>query len=103
MDKVLNHLICTTIQSGFFTGAVRSFFALGALLSSRLVPGTSMISLFAMPIGRVYTHTMMDHLIRHEQLRNILAHGENPTSFPIFVGAVQDTSGGMMFMGTRLS
>ncbi|KAJ7463625.1 hypothetical protein FB451DRAFT_1265074 [Mycena latifolia] len=81
-DKVLNKLIRTAVQSGFFTAV----FALGTLLSFRFSPGTYMIALFALPIGRIYTHTMMDHLITREQLRNLLSNGANLVSFPQFAG-----------------
>ncbi|KAJ6595027.1 hypothetical protein DFH09DRAFT_1357796 [Mycena vulgaris] len=79
-DKVLNRLIRTAVQSGFFTAV----FALGTLLSFRFSPGTYMIALFALPIGRIYTHTMMDHLNSREQLRHILSNGENIISVPNF-------------------
>ncbi|KAJ7692437.1 hypothetical protein B0H17DRAFT_1200496 [Mycena rosella] len=82
-DKVLNRLIRSTIQSGFFTAV----FALGTLLSSRFSPTTSMISLFALPIERIYAHTMMDHLISREQLRNILSSGGSLISAPNFAVA----------------
>ncbi|KAJ7463560.1 hypothetical protein FB451DRAFT_1264895 [Mycena latifolia] len=84
-DEVLNHLIRTAIQFGFFTAV----FALGSLLSFRFSPGTFMIELFSIPIGRIYTHTMMDYLITHEQLRNLLTKSGNTgnmVSFPQFAG-----------------
>ncbi|KAJ7463549.1 hypothetical protein FB451DRAFT_1264865 [Mycena latifolia] len=71
-DEVLNRLIRTTIQSGFFTAV----FALGTLISFRISPGTQLIALFALPIGRIYTH----------QLRNLLANSGNLVSFPQFAG-----------------
>ncbi|KAJ6609077.1 hypothetical protein B0H10DRAFT_140210 [Mycena sp. CBHHK59/15] len=67
-NQVLNVLIRGAVQSGVFT----SIFALGTLLSFRYSPGTYMIAIFALPIGRIYTHTLLDHLIAREQLRNIL-------------------------------
>ncbi|KAJ7460238.1 hypothetical protein FB451DRAFT_1500599 [Mycena latifolia] len=81
-DEVLNRLIHTAIQSGFFTAV----FALGSLLSFRFSPGTFMIGLFSISIGRIYTHTMMDYLITREQLRNLLANEGNLISFPQFAG-----------------
>ncbi|KAJ7463558.1 hypothetical protein FB451DRAFT_1264891 [Mycena latifolia] len=51
-DEVLNRLIRTAIQSGFFTAV----FALGAMLSFGFSPGTYMNALFVLPIGRIYTH-----------------------------------------------
>ncbi|KAJ7463606.1 hypothetical protein FB451DRAFT_1042867 [Mycena latifolia] len=84
-DKVLNRLIRTAVQSGFFTAV----FALGTLFAFRFSPGTQMIALFSLPIGRIYTHTMMDSLITREQLRNLLSNGGNGNlvSFPQFAGA----------------
>ncbi|KAJ7463562.1 hypothetical protein FB451DRAFT_1492907 [Mycena latifolia] len=81
-DEVLNRFIRTAIQFGFFTAV----FALGSLLSFRFSPGTFMIGLFSIPIGRIYTHTMMDYLITREQLRNLLANEGNLISFPQFAG-----------------
>ncbi|KAF8171190.1 hypothetical protein K438DRAFT_1982180 [Mycena galopus ATCC 62051] len=95
-DKVFNRLIRTAVQSGFFTCGysgpsnercnelkrVRNsaVFALGNLFSFRFAPSTYMVALFALPIGRIYTHTMMDHLISREPLRNSLStHGFIPT------------------------
>ncbi|KAF7368511.1 hypothetical protein MVEN_00174300 [Mycena venus] len=78
-DKVLNRLIRTAVQSGFFTVV----FALGTLLSNRFSPGTYMIALFALPIGRIYTHTMMSQLVTREELRDMLSNRGNHVSFPI--------------------
>lgn len=69
-DRVLNRLIRMAIQSGAFTGAcasingdlgsmqraIQGVFALGTLLMFRLFPDTQMLTLFALPIGRIYTH-----------------------------------------------
>ncbi|KAF8184548.1 hypothetical protein K438DRAFT_1598313 [Mycena galopus ATCC 62051] len=68
-DKIFNRLIRTAVQSGFFT----SVFALGNLFSFRFAPGTYLIALFNFPIGRIYTHTMMDHLISREPFHNNLS------------------------------
>ncbi|KAJ6462922.1 hypothetical protein C8R45DRAFT_1107990 [Mycena sanguinolenta] len=78
-DRLLNRLIRTAVQSGFFPAA----FALGTLLSSRFSPETAMVSLFALPIGRIYTHTMMDQLVSREELRGMLASRGNHLSFLI--------------------
>ncbi|KAJ7463575.1 hypothetical protein FB451DRAFT_457146 [Mycena latifolia] len=72
-DEVLNRLIRTAVQSGFFTAV----FALGTLLLFRFSPGTQIFVLFALPIGRIYTHTMMDSLITREELRDLLT-GHSP-------------------------
>ncbi|KAJ6537894.1 hypothetical protein B0H19DRAFT_1270286 [Mycena capillaripes] len=78
-DRVLDRLIRTAIQSGAFT----ALFALGTLLMFRLFPETQMITLFALPIGRIYTHTIMDHLITREQLRRMLSNGKSVSNFPV--------------------
>ncbi|KAJ7862187.1 hypothetical protein B0H13DRAFT_2671745 [Mycena leptocephala] len=69
-EKVLNRLIRTAVQSGFFTAV----FALGTLLSNRFSPSTYLVALFALPIGRIYTHTMMDQLITRKELRGMLSN-----------------------------
>ncbi|KAJ7290526.1 hypothetical protein C8J57DRAFT_1276055 [Mycena rebaudengoi] len=69
-DMVLNRLIRGAIESGVFT----SVCALGELLSFRFAAGTYIIGLFALPFPRIYTHTIMDHLIRRQGLRNMLGN-----------------------------
>ncbi|KAJ7106762.1 hypothetical protein C8R44DRAFT_326494 [Mycena epipterygia] len=78
MDRVLNRLIRTAIQSGFFAAV----FALGTLLSVRFSPRTYMIVLFSLPIGQIYTHTIMDHFVGREELRKMLPNGGNIISVP---------------------
>ncbi|KAJ7452738.1 hypothetical protein B0H11DRAFT_283318 [Mycena galericulata] len=68
-NRVLDSLIRGAVHSGVFT----SLFALGTLLSFRYAPNTYMIAIFALPIGRVYTHTLLDHLIGREKLLTILS------------------------------
>ncbi|KAJ6537942.1 hypothetical protein B0H19DRAFT_1270321 [Mycena capillaripes] len=92
-DRVLNTLIRNAVQSGSFTAV----FALGTLFSFRFAPGTYMLALFALPIGRIYTHTMMDQFISREELRNILMNdGQVITvpniSFPSFHAANYNAS-----------
>ncbi|KAJ7112665.1 hypothetical protein C8R44DRAFT_797967 [Mycena epipterygia] len=98
-DKVLNRLIRTAIKSGFFTGT----FALATLLSFHFSPGTYMHALFALPIGRIYTHTMMHHFVVREELRNMLASG-NIISLSSFNIAATGTGGvEMMVLGSASS
>ncbi|KAJ7347576.1 hypothetical protein DFH08DRAFT_1002552 [Mycena albidolilacea] len=108
-DKVLNRLIRTAVQSGFFTGGwsgthnerydglsargISAVFALGILFSFRFSPGTYMIALFTFPIGRIYTHTMMDHFISREPLRNSLSNSGNILTVPNFDAAGEESSG----------
>ncbi|KAJ7676921.1 hypothetical protein DFH06DRAFT_1079989 [Mycena polygramma] len=82
-DKVLNRLIRTAVQSGSFTGD-SAVFALGTLFTFRFAPGTYMLAIFALPIGRIYTHTMMDHLITRQELRAILSNNGELVSVPNF-------------------
>ncbi|KAJ6468488.1 hypothetical protein C8R47DRAFT_1024576 [Mycena vitilis] len=79
-DKVLNRLIRTAVQSGAFTAV----FALGTLFTFRFAPGTYMLAIFALPIGRIYTHTMMDHLISRQELRAILSNNGDLVTVPNF-------------------
>ncbi|KAJ7223639.1 hypothetical protein C8J57DRAFT_234730 [Mycena rebaudengoi] len=83
-DMVLNRLIRGAIESGVFT----SICALGELFAFRFAQGTYIIGMFALPIGRIYTHTMMDHLIRRDELRGMLSghntHKGNIISVPAF-------------------
>ncbi|KAJ7687635.1 hypothetical protein B0H17DRAFT_1136185 [Mycena rosella] len=78
------------IIHGKHSRSVAAVFALGTLLSFRISPGTYMIALFALPIGRIYTQTLMDHLISREQLRNILSNGGDVISVPDFSGVRTD-------------
>ncbi|KAJ7242442.1 hypothetical protein C8J57DRAFT_1526138 [Mycena rebaudengoi] len=84
-DMVLNRLIRGAIESGVFT----SLCALAELFAFRIAVGTYVIVVFALPIGRIYTHTMMDHLIRRDELRAMLSnhntHKGNMISIPAFV------------------
>ncbi|KAF8210028.1 hypothetical protein K438DRAFT_1960254 [Mycena galopus ATCC 62051] len=70
-DTVLNRLIRTAVSSGSFTAV----FALGTLFAFRFSPETCMVALFGIPIGRIYTHTILDHLVRRQELRSILNNG----------------------------
>ncbi|KAF8164512.1 hypothetical protein K438DRAFT_1492437, partial [Mycena galopus ATCC 62051] len=65
-DRILDRLIRTAVQSGSFT----ALFALGTIFAFRFWPKTNMLALFALPIGRIYTHTIMDHLVCREQLQH---------------------------------
>ncbi|KAF8126437.1 hypothetical protein K438DRAFT_1890621 [Mycena galopus ATCC 62051] len=57
-DTIINRLIRGAIQTGLFA----SMFALGDLLSFILAPTTTFYAMFAFPIGRVYTITLLDTL-----------------------------------------
>ncbi|KAJ6493380.1 hypothetical protein C8R45DRAFT_928140 [Mycena sanguinolenta] len=79
-DRILNRLIRTAVQSGSFT----ALFALGTLFSVRFSPKTFMLDLFALPIGRIYTHTMMDHFVSRKQFQHIPPNNGDIMSVPHF-------------------
>ncbi|KAJ6452323.1 hypothetical protein C8R47DRAFT_288682 [Mycena vitilis] len=88
---MLKSLVRNVVQSGSFT----AIFAIGALFSFRFSPGAYMLPLFALPIGRLYTHTMMDYLISREEPRDILMNDGSLVSvptlpYPLFNGPRRD-------------
>ncbi|KAJ7869783.1 hypothetical protein B0H14DRAFT_2727053 [Mycena olivaceomarginata] len=88
-DRVFDRLIRTSVQSGFFTG---DRICTGIVFSFRFSTGTAMISLFSLPIGPIYTHTMMDHFVSREKLRDTLSNSGNIT-VPIFDATGEGSSG----------
>ncbi|TFK34466.1 hypothetical protein BDQ12DRAFT_656863 [Crucibulum laeve] len=68
-NTVINRLIRGAIQTGFFAAV----FALGDLFSFAISPNTNFYGMFAIPIGRIYTNTLMDTLNMREELKDILA------------------------------
>ncbi|KAJ6492158.1 hypothetical protein C8R45DRAFT_1137252 [Mycena sanguinolenta] len=77
-DRVLNILIRNAVQSGSFT----AIFALGTLFSFHFAPGTYMLALFALPIGRPSIQTMMDQFISREDLRKTLMNDGQVITVP---------------------
>ncbi|THG95628.1 hypothetical protein EW026_g6069 [Hermanssonia centrifuga] len=69
-DTVLNRLIRGAIQTGLFAG----IFSLGDLVTFLRWPETNFYGMFAIPIGRIYTNTLLDTLITRTELRTHL-HG----------------------------
>ncbi|KAI9569095.1 hypothetical protein HD554DRAFT_654013 [Boletus coccyginus] len=61
-DAVLNRLIRGAIQTGFFVG----IFSLGTLITFVLLEKTNLFAMFSIPIGRIYTNTLMDSLLARE-------------------------------------
>ncbi|KAJ7314983.1 hypothetical protein DFH08DRAFT_894350 [Mycena albidolilacea] len=57
-DTIINRLIRGAIQTGLFV----SMFALGDMFSFIFAPHTSFYMMFAYPIGRIYTNTLLDTL-----------------------------------------
>ncbi|KAJ6493362.1 hypothetical protein C8R45DRAFT_1136546 [Mycena sanguinolenta] len=79
-NRILNRLIRTAVQSGSFT----AFFALGTLFSLRFSSKTYTLALFVLPIGRIYTHTIMDHFVSREQFQRIPTNNGDIMSVPHF-------------------
>jgi len=67
-DTVLYRLIRGAIQTGLFAG----IFSLGDLITFTCWPDTNMYGMFAIPIGRIYTNTLLDTLLARTELRQQL-------------------------------
>ncbi|KAF8838182.1 hypothetical protein BDN67DRAFT_955487 [Paxillus ammoniavirescens] len=80
-DTVLNRLIRGAIQTGLFAG----IFSLGDLITFVRLPTTNLYGMFAIPIGRIYTNTLLDTLLTREELKAQLAgtYDIDLTSAPI--------------------
>ncbi|KAN0073600.1 hypothetical protein V8E55_012207 [Tylopilus felleus] len=68
-DTILNRLIRGAIQTGLFAG----IFSIGDLITFIAVPSTNLYGMFAIPIGRIYTNTLLDTLLTRESLRAEMA------------------------------
>jgi len=68
MNRVLVRLTAVAIQTGTFC----TIFAMGDLFSFREMPETNLWGVFAFPIGRIYTNTLMLTLNMREELRDML-------------------------------
>ncbi|KAH8094483.1 hypothetical protein BXZ70DRAFT_1034476 [Cristinia sonorae] len=67
-DTVLNRLIRGAIQTGLFAG----IFSMGDLATFLKYPDTNFYGMFAIPIGRIYTNTLLDTLLARDELRDRL-------------------------------
>ncbi|KAJ6493391.1 hypothetical protein C8R45DRAFT_1073285 [Mycena sanguinolenta] len=79
-DRALNRLIRTAVQSGSFT----AFLALGTLFSVRFSSKANTLTLFVLPIGRIYTQTIMDHFVYREQFQPASTNNGDTMSIPHF-------------------
>jgi len=68
-DSVIHRLIRGAIQIGIFS----TIFAAGDLFSFAFSPRTNFYGMFAVPLGRIYTNTLMNTLNMRGELKNILA------------------------------
>lgn len=67
-DSVVNRLVRGAIQTGLFAG----IFSLGDLVSFLVLPNTNLYGMFAIPIGRIYTNTLLDTLLTRDELKSQL-------------------------------
>ncbi|KAF8971743.1 hypothetical protein BDZ97DRAFT_1913654 [Flammula alnicola] len=81
-DTVINRLIRGAIQTGLFA----SLFALADLFSFVLHRNTNLYAMFAYPIGRIYTNTLLDTLNSRIELKlmNATIGSENATNTGAF-------------------
>lgn len=94
-DSVINRLIRGAVQTGLFA----VIFSLGDLITFLKFPTTNLFGMFAVPIGRIYTNTLLDTLLSRQQLRNQLAGGAvNMDSMSGFSGGF---SGGLASGGQQ--
>ncbi|CAA7259887.1 unnamed protein product [Cyclocybe aegerita] len=77
-DTVINRIIRGAIQTGLFA----SIFALADLFSFLLHRETYLYAMFAYPLGRIYTNTLLDTLNARTSLKSIAGtEAETDTSF----------------------
>jgi hypothetical protein len=74
-DTILNRFIRSAIQTGLFAG----LFALSELITFVVLPQTNLYGMFAIPIGRIYTNTLLDILLTRELLKVKTDGTENMT------------------------
>ncbi|KAF9010171.1 hypothetical protein BDQ17DRAFT_1004688 [Cyathus striatus] len=67
-NTVINRLMRGAIQTGFFA----AIFAMGDLIAFSTSPTTNFYGMFAIPIGRIYTNTLMDVLNMRDSLQEML-------------------------------
>lgn len=75
-DTVVWRLIRGTLQTGLFA----SIFALGELICFLLLPTSYLYAMLAIPIGRIYSNTLLDTLLVRESLRMQLSSSVLRTS-----------------------
>lgn len=66
-DTIINRLIRGAVQTGLFV----SIFALGDLFSFLLHRNTNLYAMFAYPLGRIYTNTLLDTLNSRIAIKNM--------------------------------
>ncbi|KAK7690074.1 hypothetical protein QCA50_006720 [Cerrena zonata] len=82
-DTVLYRLIRGAVQTGLFAG----IFSVADLATFLTLPETNLYGMFAIPIGRIYTNTLLDTLLARDELREML-------SGSVEMDTTRDTRGG---------
>jgi len=75
-DSVIHSLIRCAIQTGIFS----TIFAAGDLICFATSPNTQFYGMFAIPLGRIYTNTLMHTLNLRDSLKEILSETIEMTS-----------------------
>lgn len=75
-DTIINRLIRGAVQTGLFA----SIFALADLFSFVLHRDTNLYAMFAYPIGRIYTNTLLDTLNSRIELKMMNSNGVSENS-----------------------
>ncbi|KIO14442.1 hypothetical protein M404DRAFT_5807 [Pisolithus tinctorius Marx 270] len=68
-DGVLRRLIRGAIQTGVFA----IIFSLGDLITFLLLPNANFYGMFGIPVGRIYSNTLLDTLLVREKLKKELS------------------------------
>ncbi|KAG9312358.1 hypothetical protein JVU11DRAFT_7678 [Chiua virens] len=81
-DLILNQLIRGAVQTGLFA----VIFSLGDLVTFVVCPNTNLYGMFAIPVGRIYTNTLLDTLLTRESIKAEMvttngSSGRNPMSW----------------------
>ncbi|KAN0073598.1 hypothetical protein V8E55_012205 [Tylopilus felleus] len=79
-DTILNRFIRAAVQTGLFVG----IFSLGDLITFIVLPNTNLYGMFAIPIGRIYSNTLLDTLLTREMLKGETGHAGEGTRSIVF-------------------
>ncbi|KAF9463008.1 hypothetical protein BDZ94DRAFT_645408 [Collybia nuda] len=88
-DTIINRIIRAAIQTGLLCG----IFSILSLIFFLTMPGTHFFGMLGIPIGRVYSNTLMDTLMSRHGLRGLVGSNEVQRSDAIWMaGEVQTSS-----------
>lgn len=71
-DGILRRMAHGAIQTGLFAG----IFSLADFISCIVAPTTNLYGMFAIPIGRIYSNTLLDTLLMREEYRKELSNSQ---------------------------